>query len=40
VITASFPPVAAMLDFSRLLYGFVSVKSSGSVETRLSSWVA
>ncbi len=38
-ITASFPPVAAMLDFSRLLYGFVSVNSSGSVDTRPSSWV-
>ncbi len=35
-MTASFSPVAAMLASSRVLYGLVSVKLSGSVETRLA----
>ena len=35
-ITASLRPVAAMPAFRRALYGLVSVKLSGSVDTRLA----
>ena len=38
VMTASFWPVASMPAFSRALYGFVSVKPSGSVEIRPRSY--
>jgi hypothetical protein len=37
-ITASFRPVFSMPAFSRALYGLVSVKASGSVETRSLSY--